>query len=72
MMAATVSWVYADHLDQAPRRCYAMNDQAHFAFSIVRKSIIQSALDKDLDIVCPKPNKRRNYSIIDLLLRMIA
>jgi len=60
MMAATVTWIYADYLDQAPKRCYAVNDRAHFAFSDVRKLITQAALDKDFDIVCPKSNKRKS------------
>ncbi len=72
MMAATVTWIYADYLDQAPKRCYVVNDRAHFAFSDVRKLIIQAALDKDFDIVCPKPDKRSNNSLIDALLRMVA
>ncbi|MEJ2612734.1 MAG: transposase [Candidatus Thiodiazotropha sp.] len=72
MMAATVTWIYADHLDHTPKRCYAVNDRAHFAFSDVRKLITQVALDKNFDIVCPKPNKRSNNSFVDVLLRMVV
>jgi IS4 transposase len=72
MMADTVTWIYADHLDQAPKHFYAVNDRAHFAFSDVRKLITQAALDKDFDIVFPKLNKRINNSLIDVLLRMVA
>ena len=39
MMAATVTWIYADRLDKTPKRCYAVNNRAHFAFSYVRKLI---------------------------------
>jgi transposase len=72
MMATSVTWVYADHLAQAPQRCYAVNDRAHFAFSDVRKLITQAAFDKDFDTVCPKPNKSANNSLISTLLRMVA
>jgi hypothetical protein len=72
MMATTVTWIYADHLDHTPKRFYTVSDRAHFAFSDVRKLITQAALDKDLDIVCPKPNKRSNNSFIDALLRIVA
>lgn len=72
MMAATVTWIYADHLDQAPKRCYAVNNRAHFAFSDIRKLITQAAFDKGFDSVCPKPNKSVNNSFIDTLLRMVA
>jgi hypothetical protein len=72
-MAATFTWwIYADHLDQAPKRCYAVNDRAYFVFSDVRKLITQAALDKDFNIVCPKSNKPRYNSLIDALSRMVA
>lgn len=72
MMAATVTWVYADHLDYAPKRCYAVNNRKHFAFSDVRKLITQAALDKDFVTVCPKPSKPTQNSFISALLRMVA
>jgi hypothetical protein len=72
MMATTVTWIYAHHLDHTPKRCYASNDRAHFAFSDVRKLITQAAFDNDFDIVCPKPNKSVNNSFIATLLRMVA
>ena len=72
MMAATVTWVYADHIDHTPARCYAVNNRQHFAFSDVRKLITQAALDKDFVTVCPKPGKPTKNSFIDALLRMVA
>jgi len=72
MMAATVTWIYADHLDKAPQRCYAVNNRRHFAFSDVRKLITQAALNQDFVSFCPKPDKPRQNSFIDALLRMVA
>lgn len=72
MMAATVTWVYADRIDHAPQRCYAVNNRQHFAFSDVRKLITQAALDKDFVTVCPKPGKPTRNSFIGALLRMVA
>jgi hypothetical protein len=72
MMAATVTWIYADYLDQAPKRCYAVNDRAHFAFADVRKLITQAALNNDFDIVCYKTSKPINNSFINTLLRMVT
>jgi len=72
MMAATVIWIYADHLDKAPQRCYAVNNRRHFAFSDVRKLITQAALNQDFVSFCPKPDKPRQNSFIDALLRMVA
>ncbi len=72
MMATTVTWIYADHLDHAPQRCYSVNNRKHFAFSDVRKLITQAALDKDFVAVCPKPGKPIQNSFITALLRMVA
>ena len=72
MMATTVTWVYADHLDHTPKRCYAVNNRKHFAFSDVRKLITQVALDKDFVTVCHKPGKPTRNAFITTLLRMVA
>jgi transposase len=72
MMAATVIWIYADQLDYVPRRCYAVNNRTHFAFSDVRKLITQAALDKDFDTVCPEFTKPIQNSFISVLLRLVA
>ncbi len=72
MMAAIVTWIYADRLDKTPQRCYAVNNRAHFAFSDVRKLITQAALDKDSVTFCPIPRKPKQNSFINALLRMVA
>jgi hypothetical protein len=71
-MAATVTWIYAHHLDKTPQRCYVVNNRNYFAFSDVRKLITQAALDKDFVTFCPKPGKPKQNSFIDVLLRMVA
>lgn len=72
MMATTVTWIYADRIDHTPKRCYAVNDRKHFAFSDVRKLITQAVLDKDFASVCPKPGKPIQNSFVAALLRMVA
>lgn len=72
MMAATVTWVYADHLEKTPQRCYAVNNRSHFAFSDVRKLITRNALDKDFVSFCPKHAKPPQNSFVSALLQMIA
>jgi len=57
MMAATITWIYADKLEKTPQRCYAVNNRSHFAFSDVRKQITRAALDKNFVSLCPKPHK---------------
>ena len=72
MMAATITWIYADRLGHTPKRCYAVNNRKHFAFSDVRKLITQAALNNDFGSVCPKPGKPAQKSFITALLRMVA
>jgi IS4 transposase len=72
MMAATVTWIYADRIDFTPQRYYAVNNRKHFAFSDVRKLITQAALHKGFDSLCPVPGKPRQKSFIDALLRLVA
>jgi hypothetical protein len=72
MMATTVTWIYADHLDHTPKRCYAVNNRKHFAFSDVRKLITQAALDNNFVTVCHKPHKPKQNYFISALLRMVA
>ncbi len=72
MMAATITWVYADHLEHTPQRCYAVNNRQHFAFSDVRKLITQAVLDKDFATFCPNLGKPTQNSFISALLRMVA
>ncbi|HEB55853.1 MAG TPA: hypothetical protein ENI98_06025 [Gammaproteobacteria bacterium] len=72
MMAATITWIYADRLGHTPKRCYIVDNRKHFAFSDGRKLITQVALDKDFVTVCPKPGKPTQNSLITALLRMVA
>jgi DDE superfamily endonuclease len=72
MMAATITWIYADYLEKTPQRCYAVNNRNHFAFSDVRKLITQAALNKDFVTFCSKPGKPPQNSFISALLKMVA
>ena len=72
MMAATVTWIYADRIDFTPQRCYAVNNRKYFAFSDVRKLITQAALHKDFVSPCPISGKPSHNSFIGALVRMVA
>ncbi|MCF6355742.1 MAG: transposase [Candidatus Polarisedimenticolaceae bacterium] len=72
MMAAAVTWIYADQIDHTPKRCYATSNRKHFAFSDVRKLVTQATLDNDFDTLCRKPNKPKRNPFISVLLRMVA
>ncbi len=72
MMAATLTWVYADRLQTAPDRKYKIRGRAGFAFSDVRRIIAEAALDQDFQSICPLPGQRPQKSFVKTLLRMVA
>jgi hypothetical protein len=72
MMAATLTWIYADRLQRAPDRKYKIRGRSGFAFSDVRRIIAEQALDKNFQSVCPLPHQRRQKSFVRELLRMVA
>ena len=72
MMATTITWIYADRLQYVPDRKYKIRGRASFAFSDVRKSISEAALNPDFKRVYPVPSKVPVNSFVKALLRMVA
>ena len=72
MMATTLTWIYADRLENAPDRRYKIRGRAGFAFSDVRRIIAEAALSSDFCGVCPVPGQTPQKSIVKTLLRMVA
>ncbi len=72
MMAASLSWIYADYLEKAPARRHAVNGRSHFAFSDIRRLISKEATDDNFSGLCPAPRKSMVNSIITMLLKMAA
>ena len=72
MMAATLIWIYADKLQEAPDRKYKIRGRASFAFSDVRRIIAEAALNPDFQSVCPAPLQTPQNSFVKVLLRMVA
>lgn len=72
MMAASLTWIYADHLEKAPIRRHAVNGRGHFAFSDIRRLISKEAIDDKFSGLCPAPRKSIVNSVITMLLKMAA
>ncbi len=72
MMATTLTWIYADRLENAPDRRHKIRGRAGFAFSDVRRIIAEVALDPDFCRVCPLPGQNPQKSFVKTLLRMVA
>ena len=72
MMATTLTWVYADRLQDAPDRKHKIRGRTGFAFSDVRRIIAEAALDQDFQSICPLPVQTPQKSFVKILLRMVA
>ena len=72
MMAATLTWVYADRLQTAPDRKFKIRGRSGFAFSDVRRIMAEAALNEDFKSLCPLPVQKPQKYFIKMLLRMVA
>ena len=72
MMAATVTWIYADRIKADPERRHVVRGRTSFAFSDVRRLIANAALTDDFLGLWPTLHKSRENSFISVLLRMVA
>jgi len=72
MMATSVAWIYASRLAKTPNRRHVVKGRNHFAFSDVRRSVAQAALDNNFGILFPVPRKSAVNSLVAVLLRMAA
>jgi len=72
MMAASLTWIYADQLEKSPARRHAVNGRGHFAFSDIRRLISKEATDDKFPQLCPAPRKTMVNSIVTMLLKMAA
>ena len=72
LMASTITWIYADRLKADPERRHKVKGRTSFAFSDVRRLIVEAALNDDFDRVCPKPGNPPKNSLVAVLLRMVA
>jgi len=72
MMATSLTWIYACHLNKTPSRRHAVKGRNHFAFSDVRRLIAQAALDKNFQLVCPLPRKSMANTFAAAFMRMAA
>lgn len=72
MMAATVTWIYADRIKADPERRHLVKGRTSFAFSDVRRLVANAALSEDFLRLWPASPKPRQNSIVSVLLRMVA
>ena len=72
MMAATLTWIYADRIKPDPERRHIVKGRTSFAFSDVRRLIANAALTEDFLRLWPASHKPRQNAFLPVLLRMVA
>jgi hypothetical protein len=70
IMEISLTWICASRLEKTPKRWHAVNGRAHFAFSDIRRLMVEVALGDNFGILFPVPQKSVVNSIVTALLRM--
>jgi hypothetical protein len=71
-MASMITWIYADRQKADPERRHKVKARTSFAFSDVRRLIVEAGLDQDFDRICLILGKPTKNSLVVVLLRMVA
>ena len=72
MMATSVIWVYAMHLQKTPSRRHAVKGRNHFAFSDVRRDMCKAIMKENFYGICTQKHKTMKNYIVTTMLRMAA
>ena len=72
MAATTITWIYAEHLTQAPIRRYASENTTEYAFADVRRSLAKHLANEGFCIDCRDPGKPDRNPLISTVMRLVA
>ena len=72
MAATTITWIYAEHLNQAPIRRYASGKTTEYAFADVRRSLARLLAKEGFGIDCQDPGKPDQNPLISTVMRLVA
>jgi hypothetical protein len=72
MAATTITWIYAEHLKQAPIRRYASENTTEYAFADVRRSLAKQFAGEGFGIDCPEHGKPDRNLLISAVMRLVA
>jgi hypothetical protein len=72
MAATTITWIYAEHLTQAPARRYASSKTSEYAFADVRRSFAIALSKESFDIEYPDAEKPSRNSFFGAVMRLVA
>ena len=71
MVATAITWIYAEHLKQAPIRRYASQNTAEYAFADVRRSLAKHLANEGFGIDCQDADKSDRTPLISTIMRLV-
>ena len=72
MAATTITWIYAEHLKQAPIRRYASENTTEYAFADVRRALAKDLANEGFGSDCQDPGKSDRNPLISTVMRLVA
>lgn len=72
LMAATLTWQYAQRMNRAPARRYEVRARTSFAFSDVRRAVAKEALSDQFQLGLLVSRESANNSFFSAIMRLVA
>jgi hypothetical protein len=72
MAATAITWLYAEHLSQAPIRRYASENTTEYTFADVRRSLAKDLANEGFGIACCDLDKSNRKPLISAVMRLVA
>jgi hypothetical protein len=72
MAATTITWIYAEHLPQAPARRYASKNTTEYAFADVRRALASVLAKESFDADWQHVEKPSQNPLIRVVMRLVA
>jgi hypothetical protein len=72
LAATTITWIYAEHLPQAPTRHYASQRTTEFTFGDARRSLAKHIAEEGFSTDCQDRRKSDRNPLIATVMRLVA
>jgi len=72
MAVTTITWIYAEHLKQAPIRRYASQSTTEHTIADVQRSLAKQISNEDFGIDYQHPGKPVRNLLISAVMRLVA
>jgi len=72
MAATTITWIYAEHLPQAPARRYPSKNTTEYAFADVRRALASALAKEGFDTDWQNVDKPSRNPLIRVVMRLVT